>query len=760
MTKDSVGICEKGGKGQFLPLFGDWEAAWPPRLKVVLYFCGLVYCFLGVSIVADMFMSAIERITSRKRVHRVAGSMQRAVTCTVWNTTVANLTLMALGSSAPEILLSVNDIIKQGFFSGKLGPSTIVGSAAFNLFVIIAVCVNSVPDGEVRKIKETGVFAITAAFSIFAYVWVLFIVNFHSQNIIEVWEGVVTVLLFPLLVFVSYLADVGLLSVHNCLRLLRYLCSLCRPAADDEEDSADGVSGLHWCVALLGRLCAAVCSVPGLCLRLCRRRLHPRGGLEDLEHGDLAEAFDPLAPLLDDKGNPLSCEFGYLTFKADILTVRVGLEPLEEVVQVFRKNGTSGRVSCSYKTQMISATPGYDYEELAGEIQFRDGTSSAEIRLNIMPKIVGHRSDSFQLILEEPVGGVEFNPDSDGGEETCSLTVELVNENPGDNRIRSRCWRVFDSLVNVHELRLGRDLWKEQILDAITVTSSGEEEENPSCGDRILHYIWFPWQIIFAVATPPPAFLGGWICFWFSLLHIGWITVIISDLAELFGCTAGVDDEITAITFVALGTSVPDLFASRTAAKQDEWADASIVNVTGSNSVNVFLGIGLPWLGAALYWTSHPTNPDWLEEYGGSYPNGSFVVKGKNLAYTVAVFTLAASLCLVLITMRRYFCGGELGGRPDTKAYSSFFLFLLWATYITLSVWQIVTKNEDGTAQILSMVAALLAIGVLMVVFGFFRQLLKISKDYIGEEGFWGIFVASLIIGGRMLIFFMFQYQW
>lgn len=34
------------------------------------------------------------------------------------------------------------------------------------------------------------------------------------------------------------------------------------------------------------------------------------------------------------------------------------------------------------------------------------------------------------------------------------------------------------------------------------------------------------------------------------------------------------------------------MFASRTAAIHDKWADSSIVNVTGSNAVNVFLGIG------------------------------------------------------------------------------------------------------------------------------------------------------------------------
>lgn len=43
------------------------------------------------------------------------------------NDTVANLTLMALGSSAPEILLSIIEIVGNRFEAGELGPGTIVG---------------------------------------------------------------------------------------------------------------------------------------------------------------------------------------------------------------------------------------------------------------------------------------------------------------------------------------------------------------------------------------------------------------------------------------------------------------------------------------------------------------------------------------------------------------------------------------------------------------------------------------------------------
>ena len=66
-------------------------------------------------------------------------------------------------------------------------------------------------------------------------------------------------------------------------------------------------------------------------------------------------------------------------------------------------------------------------------------------------------------------------------------------------------------------------------------------------------------------------------------------------------CTLCVYHVYVAITFVSVGTSLPDLFASKVAATKEKYADNAVGNVTGSNSVNVFLGLGLPWLVAALY---------------------------------------------------------------------------------------------------------------------------------------------------------------
>ncbi|XP_035169119.1 sodium/calcium exchanger 2-like, partial [Oxyura jamaicensis] len=129
----------------------------------------------------------------------------------IWNETVSNLTLMALGSSAPEILLSVIEVCGHNFQAGELGPGTIVGSAAFNMFVVIAVCVYVIPSGESRRIKHLRVFFVTASWSIFAYIWLYLILAVISPGVVQVWEALLTLVFFPVCVVFAWAADKRLL---------------------------------------------------------------------------------------------------------------------------------------------------------------------------------------------------------------------------------------------------------------------------------------------------------------------------------------------------------------------------------------------------------------------------------------------------------------------------------------------------------------------------------------------------------------------
>lgn len=192
--------------------------AWKPDENLTLgdrfsrglvYFLAMCYLFLGVSIVSDRFMAAIEKITAIEKTVKIRkpDGTQQTVVVRVWNETVANLTLMALGTSAPEILLSIIEIFTMNFEAGELGPATIIGSAAYNLFTIIGICVLVIPNGEVRRIKHLRVFLVTASFSIFAYIWLYLILTFISPGVITFAEAFITFLFFPLIVWLAYTAD-------------------------------------------------------------------------------------------------------------------------------------------------------------------------------------------------------------------------------------------------------------------------------------------------------------------------------------------------------------------------------------------------------------------------------------------------------------------------------------------------------------------------------------------------------------------------
>mmetsp|Transcript_12800 Transcript_12800/g.40453 ORF Transcript_12800/g.40453 Transcript_12800/m.40453 type:complete len:759 (+) Transcript_12800:158-2434(+) len=179
---------------------------WPKWIRIVTLTVALTYLFLGISIISDIFMAAVEVITAKEK--EITLESGEVLNVQYWNPTVANLTLMALGSSAPEILLAVIETMTTlGDTPGELGPSTIVGSAAFNLLAISAVCIMAIPDGEFRIISDVGVFITTATWSIWAYVWMLIVLEMWTPGVVSIAEAVLTFAFFPLFVAHSYMQD-------------------------------------------------------------------------------------------------------------------------------------------------------------------------------------------------------------------------------------------------------------------------------------------------------------------------------------------------------------------------------------------------------------------------------------------------------------------------------------------------------------------------------------------------------------------------
>lgn len=193
--------------------------------------------------------------------------------------------------------------------------------------------------------------------------------------------------------------------------------------------------------------------------------------------------------------------------------------------------------------------------------------------------------------------------------------------------------------------------------------------DDVSNGDAVWHFISVFWKALFALC-PPPHYGGGFPCFVVSLVFIGCCTLVVSEIATMMGCILFIKPGVTAITFVAIGTSIPDTFASRIAAQQERYADEAVGNVTGSNSVNVFLGAGLPWVFATIYYSSKG------EEY---------YVPAKGLGISVALFLCVSIIGIAVLVVRRNVVGGELGGSAKGRYISATIFIGLWLIYVTIA---------------------------------------------------------------------------
>merc|ERR1712029_918489 len=304
-------------------------------------------------------------------------------------------------------------------------------------------------------------------------------------------------------------------------------------------------------------------------------------------------------------------------------------------LKVQRITGTRGKVAIPYTTEEGTAKAGKDYEHVEGELFFCNEEYEKTIEIPISEEDSYEKNVVMCVVIGEPrhiAGppgegeGVDYaeldakKPEDLTEEEKIALLGRPRLGDVTKIQIRIRESKEFKSSVDRMmqrgnaSLAAGATSWKDQILEAFTVQAGDDDEEEeeggdeegekeekmPTCGDYIMHFLTLFWKVIFSF-IPPAGLAKGYPTFVISILMIGLVTAVIGDVAGHLGCFIFLKDSVNAIAFVALGTSVPDTFASKTAAIQDETADASVGNVTGSNAVNVFLGIGIAWTMAAIY---------------------------------------------------------------------------------------------------------------------------------------------------------------
>lgn len=179
-----------------------------------LYVLGLAYCFIGLSAITACFFRSMENVVKQTReiVYVDPGTGAKRVRRErIWNYTLADISLLALGTSFPQISLSTIDAFQNlgQRYAGGLGPATLVGSAAFDLYPIHAICVVVPRAGTVKKISDLGVWLVELTWSFWAYVWLYIIIEVWTPNVVTIWEAGLTITQFGLLMLHAYGQDKG-----------------------------------------------------------------------------------------------------------------------------------------------------------------------------------------------------------------------------------------------------------------------------------------------------------------------------------------------------------------------------------------------------------------------------------------------------------------------------------------------------------------------------------------------------------------------
>lgn len=179
--------------------------------EMVMYIAGVLYCFLGLAIVCDEFFQ-----TSLEIISEVLGLTPD----------VAGATFLAAGSSAPELFTSLVDAFGH---ANSTGTGTIVGSAMFNILVIVALsaAVAGTSEGSIhidwRPVCRDIVF--------YSYSIAILALVFIDEKV-EWWEG--------LIMFLSYVVYIIFMKYNS--RILAH----CQPPkigiTDDLQTSSENMN--------------------------------------------------------------------------------------------------------------------------------------------------------------------------------------------------------------------------------------------------------------------------------------------------------------------------------------------------------------------------------------------------------------------------------------------------------------------------------------------------------------------------------------
>jgi K+-dependent Na+/Ca+ exchanger-like protein len=641
----SVGINSEGKKVVNL--------CYPIALEdggIALYILGVLYLFVGLAIVCDeFFVPALEELVEH-------------VGC---SDDVAGATFMAAGGSAPELFTSA-----VGTFSvppSAVGFGTIVGSAVFNVLFVIGMCAIFS-----REVLHLTWWPLARDCSYYIISLLVLAVLFNSgatfdaddgkgerlhSNAIEIWESAVLLAMYGGYVFIMAnnvkLYDI----VNNCLSKKQ---TQIVPASDTVT---------------------ATPSSPGV----EARRMSAFTSIDTLGKVDPSKTRKQISAFLSPA-----------TFRAGVLQLLISQKGFMDRVERLVISGITGNVVQTFNQIDSDGSGSIDQTELRtllDSLCFPNGEGKvSDAQVNEALRDIDTNSDS-QISLEEFRAWYDVSEhrvraeakelfDQIDVEKSGSIwrsnIVQLIEKLGGDTSEEAvnKLWTEAAGSSDAKELEFeafgtwyeSSMLFQDKIKEMKQAAEEEEEEHEPldltfpkGTKERIIYLLLSPLTFSLAYTVPdvrnPARKKWFMVTFCLAIMWVGIYSFFMVEFATLIGNHIGINPIVMGLTFLAAGTSIPDLLTSVIVARQG-LGDMAVSSSIGSNIFDVLVGLPLPW----FLFSCIKKKP----------------VSVEADSLFVSILILVAMIFAVIVTI-------VLSGWKMTKMLG-YVMFILYAVYIVIAL--------------------------------------------------------------------------
>ncbi|KAK7872839.1 hypothetical protein R5R35_006711 [Gryllus longicercus] len=193
--------------------------------------------------------------------------------------------------------------------------------------------------------------------------------------------------------------------------------------------------------------------------------------------------------------------------------------------------------------------------------------------------------------------------------------------------------------------------------------------------------VW-PIHLVFLVTIPDcekPRFKRWFpLTFVMCILWIGSLSYVVAWMITIIGDTLRIPDSVMGITFLAAGTSVPEAVSSVIVAKQGH-GSMGISNSIGSNTFDILLCLGLPWLIKASF----------LPTTAGQHFVG---INSRGLEYSAISLLSTLFLLYATFSLNKF----KLNRKVGQACLLMYGMFLVLASLIELNVFFMVNLPTCG----------------------------------------------------------------